>query len=177
MTEPDARLKISDRPQVIFKGPRGEVEIEAQADTGADRTTIDHMVAKKIGAGPVEKVVQVNGTNRRVVVPVQIELAGEELSVLASISDRRGSEYREGERKPETDAHLDRPVLNSSACTWDGTTRLTQTRGFRNEYRQNPRRVSIQVHQRALVNRWTVSASTVRTSGMKRETADVHVED
>jgi hypothetical protein len=30
---------------------------------------------------------------------------------------------------------------------------------------------------RALVNRWIASASTVRTSGMKRETADVHVED
>ncbi|QDX39494.1 hypothetical protein FQU85_00865 (plasmid) [Salarchaeum sp. JOR-1] len=29
----------------------------------------------------------------------------------------------------------------------------------------------------ALVNRWTASASTVRTSGMKRETADAYVED
>ena len=30
---------------------------------------------------------------------------------------------------------------------------------------------------KALVNRWIAAASTVRTSGMKRETADVHVED
>jgi len=29
----------------------------------------------------------------------------------------------------------------------------------------------------ALVNRWTASVSTVRTSGMKREIADVYVED
>ena len=31
--------------------------------------------------------------------------------------------------------------------------------------------------QSALVNRWTASVSTVRTSGMKREIADVYVED
>lgn len=33
------------------------------------------------------------------------------------------------------------------------------------------------IHSLALVNRWTASVSTVRTSGMKREIADVYVED
>lgn len=95
---------------VTFKGPDGSTEVKAKADTGADRTTIDHMVAKQIGAGPVEKVVQINQTERRVVVPVVVELAGIEFAASASLSDRRGLDYPDS-RKKSTDALLGEPLL------------------------------------------------------------------
>jgi hypothetical protein len=110
MSKPANRPKIPKRVSVTFKGPDGSEVVEAKADTGADRTTIDHIVAKKIGAGPVEKVVQVNQTERRVVVPVVVELAGIELAVSASVSDRRGLEYPDS-RKKSTDALLGEPLL------------------------------------------------------------------
>ncbi|WP_255197761.1 aspartyl protease family protein [Halorarius litoreus] len=111
MTESEERLKISGRPEVVFKGPEGEVTVEAKADTGADRTTIDPTIASKIGAGPIQKVVQVNGAERRCVVPVVVEIEGRQLAINASISDRRGPNYAEGQRKKSTDALLGEAVL------------------------------------------------------------------
>ena len=110
MANPNSRPKISDRPTVIFKGPNGEIEVEAKADVGADRTTIDHKIAKKIGAGPIQKVVKVDDS-RRCVVPVVVEINGHELAIDASISDRRGPNYTNGEQKRETDALLGNPIL------------------------------------------------------------------
>lgn len=110
MSQPETRAKVPKRVSAAFKGPDGSTEIEAKADTGADRTTIDHSIASKVGAGPIEKVVQVNQTDRRVVVLILIKLAGTELAVSASVSDRRGLDYRDS-RKKSTDALLGEPLL------------------------------------------------------------------
>lgn len=106
---PDNRIEISDRPMVTFKGPHGTMEVEAKADTGADRTTIDHTIASKIGAGPVQKIVKV-ADERRVVVPVLVEFDEIEVPANVSVSDRRGPNYG-GQRDKSTDALLGNPLL------------------------------------------------------------------
>jgi len=117
---PDERVKISDRPMVTFKGPGGSMEIKAKADTGAARTTIDHRIASKIGAGPIEKIVQVDD-ERRPVVPVMVKFSDIEVPANVSLSDRRGPNYP-GEQKMETDALLGNSLLELCGvyCNKDG---------------------------------------------------------
>jgi len=106
---PEDRGEISDRPEVTFKGPKGEMDVVAKADIGADRTVIDHRVARNIGAGPIQKIVTVDD-ERRPVVPVVVECNDFEIAVNASISDRRGPGYP-GEQEKETNALLGNPLL------------------------------------------------------------------
>jgi len=113
----DAKPEIEDRPkipdqlEVTFRGPGGETNVMVKSDVGADRTCIDFKVGKKIGAGPIQKVVIVNGEERRPVVPLTVEVKGILFHVNASLTDRRGPDYKDGDRKRSTDGILGNPVL------------------------------------------------------------------
>jgi len=96
--------EITQREEVVFKGMNGKTTVEAKADVGADRTTIDHKVAGRIGAGPVVSSVKVNGEDRRPVVKVWVELKGVEELMEVSLSNR------EDKRTP---ALLGKPFLQN----------------------------------------------------------------
>ncbi|MFC4248148.1 hypothetical protein ACFOZ7_14595 [Natribaculum luteum] len=94
--------EISQKEQVTFKGMNGKTTVTAKADVGADRTTIDHKVAARIGAGPVVSSVKVNGSDRRPVAKVWVELKDVEKLVEVSLSDRE---------EKSTEALLGKPFL------------------------------------------------------------------
>jgi predicted aspartyl protease len=82
--------ELNQYNQVTFKGQTGKVTVETKTDTGADRTSIDHKVASKIGAGPVTTSVLVNDEYRRSVAKVWVEYEDFEKQIDVSISDRKG---------------------------------------------------------------------------------------
>jgi hypothetical protein len=72
----------------------GKTTVEAKADVAADRTTIDHKIAARIGAGPVVSSVKVNGEDRRPVAKAWVELNGVEVLLEVSLSDREDKNPR-----------------------------------------------------------------------------------
>lgn len=95
---------ITHEPEITLKGTTGKTTVTAKADVGADRTTIDHKVAARIGAGPVVSSVKVNGADRRPVVRCWVECNDVEELLEVSLSDRSDR---------STDALLGKPFLQN----------------------------------------------------------------
>jgi len=81
-------IELDSRERVTFRGQSGKTTIEAKVDSGAARTSIDHKIAARIGAGPVTSSVVVNGEHRRPVATVWVEVGGFDEQLAVSLSDR-----------------------------------------------------------------------------------------
>lgn len=82
-------MALAGTEKVTFKVNRGKTTITCKIDTQAQRTTIDHKIAARIGAGPVTTSVVVNGEDRRPVAKAWVEFKDFESIVEVSLSDRK----------------------------------------------------------------------------------------
>jgi hypothetical protein len=83
---------------VTVKGSKGEKEIKAKVDTGADRTCVDADLAADVGLGPINDTIKVKSSlsgqsQRRLVVEAEIIVRGESHKVSVSIGDRSNMKY------------------------------------------------------------------------------------
>jgi hypothetical protein len=82
--------ELSSNEKVTFKGMNGKTTVDTKVDSGAARTSIDHKLAGKIGAGPVVSSVKItNLDERRSVVKVWVEVKDIEKQLEVSLSDRQ----------------------------------------------------------------------------------------
>ncbi|WP_162991618.1 hypothetical protein [Halostella salina] len=82
-------MALAGTEEVTFKGHTGKTTITCKIDTQAQRTTIDHKIAARVGPGPVTTSVIVNGEDRRPVAKVWVEFKDFEEIVEVSLSDRK----------------------------------------------------------------------------------------
>jgi RimK family alpha-L-glutamate ligase len=96
----DENINIMDFiTEVVVRGTRGYQSVEAKADTGASRTSIDMKLAAKIGAGPILDTAKVRTGNdkegrSRPLVDIVIGVKGRQHTVTASVEDRSHMEYQ-----------------------------------------------------------------------------------
>ena len=96
----DENVNIMDFiTEVVVRGTRGYQSVEAKADTGASRTSIDMKLAAKIGAGPILDTTKVRTSNdkegkSRPLVDIVIGVKGRQHTVTASVEDRSHMEYQ-----------------------------------------------------------------------------------
>lgn len=103
-------VALDSRERVTFRGITGKTTVETRVDSGAARTSIDHRVARRVGAGPVVSSVTVNGEDRRSVATVWVQVRDFDERLPVSLSDRAGK---------DTDALLARDVLGHDGVTVD----------------------------------------------------------
>lgn len=82
-----------------MKGPGGEEKVRAKVDTGADRTTIDKVLADKLKLGPtISKIVlKASAAGQRVERPVvnaSITIADKTFDLRVGVADRSQMRYR-----------------------------------------------------------------------------------
>jgi RimK family alpha-L-glutamate ligase len=83
---------------IIVNGKRATTTVEAKADTGAARTSIDIDVASEVGAGPIRSSAQVKSGSRksskkRPLVDIDVAVCGLWKTVTASVEDRGHMSY------------------------------------------------------------------------------------
>ncbi|MFQ5919941.1 MAG: retroviral-like aspartic protease family protein, partial [Thermoplasmata archaeon] len=97
-------VKANDRTivpivcSVVLIGERGEEEVDAKVDTGANRTSVDTDLAARVGLGPVTDTVKVRAASSaqaevRPLVEARIQLVGKEFMLPVSIADRGDMNY------------------------------------------------------------------------------------
>lgn len=89
-----ATIGFTEPVKVI--GNDGIVNDIAKADTGAKRTSIDRTLAETIDASPVIETTTVrssNGKQERPIVPVGIQVCGENYILEVSVTDRSHMDY------------------------------------------------------------------------------------
>ena len=82
---------LGAREQVTVIGEYDRVEADARIDTGATRTQVDRELACAIGAGPLVGAATFRGSNgatERLIVEVEVTIAGNTHAVEASVADR-----------------------------------------------------------------------------------------
>ena len=84
---------------VLVRGPRGSLPVRAKVDTGAERTTLDTRLARRLGLGPVVGHVRIRSAaadvpELRDIVRASIVIAGRAFRVHLAITDRRDMRYR-----------------------------------------------------------------------------------
>lgn len=89
--------EIGYTEEVTVIGQMGSVSIEAKADTGADRTSIDMDIAAEIGAGPIVETTitrSAKHTRKRVLARIKVRIRNETYEVNAAIEDRSNLTYK-----------------------------------------------------------------------------------
>lgn len=84
--------------RVTIKGPGGEESVKAKVDTGADRTTVDRVLAAKLKLGPTGSKVFVKTfdgghTLERPLVNAVITLKGKTFKLKVGVEDRSRRRY------------------------------------------------------------------------------------
>ncbi len=82
----------------MVKGPGGEETVRAKIDTGADRTTIDKVLAERLKLGPAlsRVTIKASAAGQRVERPVvnaSITIAGKTYDLKVGIADRSQMRY------------------------------------------------------------------------------------
>ena len=85
--------------EVVVRGTRGYENVEAKADTGAARTSIDMKLAARIGAGPIRDTTLVRTGNEREgrarpLVDIVVGIRGTQHTITASVEDRSHMDYQ-----------------------------------------------------------------------------------
>ena len=98
--EYDGNINIVDYiTEVVVRGTRGYENVEAKADTGAARTSIDMKLAARIGAGPIRDTTLVRTGNERdgrarPLVDIVVGIRGTQHTITASVEDRSHMDYQ-----------------------------------------------------------------------------------
>lgn len=98
--EYDGNINIVDYiTEVVVRGTRGYENVEAKADTGAARTSIDMKLAARIGAGPIRDTTLVRTGNEREgrarpLVDIVVGIRGTQHTITASVEDRSHMDYQ-----------------------------------------------------------------------------------
>jgi hypothetical protein len=84
--------------RVIVGGPAGEESVRAKVDTGADRTTIDEVLAARLKLVPTGSVVTIKASaaGRRVerpLVSATVTMAGRSFNLRVGVADRSQMRY------------------------------------------------------------------------------------
>jgi len=84
--------------RVLVAGPGGEESVKAKVDTGADRTTVDKVLAGRLGLVPTGSKVAVKasaGGNKveRPLVNAAVTLAGKRFNLRVGVADRSQMRY------------------------------------------------------------------------------------
>ena len=84
--------------RVVVTGPGGEESVRAKVDTGADRTTVDKVLAGRLGLVPTGSKVSVKasaGGNKveRPLVNAAVTLAGKRFNLRVGVADRSQMRY------------------------------------------------------------------------------------
>ncbi len=91
-------MKLNRIENVVVKSDSKSVELEAKIDTGADRTSIDKSLVKKLGIKPLNKTKEVHsasgGTKVRKLVKIKFLLKDEWRASVANIADRKHMTYK-----------------------------------------------------------------------------------
>ncbi len=85
--------------KIIVKGPGGEEKVRAKIDTGADRTTVDKILAEQLKLGPALSRVTIKASAagqkvERPVVDATITIAGRTYELKVGVADRSQMRYR-----------------------------------------------------------------------------------
>ena len=98
--EYDENINIVDYiTEAVVRGTRGYENVEAKADTGASRTSIDMKLAARIGAGPIRDTTLVRTGNEREgrarpLVDIVVGIRGTQHTITASVEDRSHMDYQ-----------------------------------------------------------------------------------
>tara|TARA_A100001037_G_scaffold304138_1_gene340000 strand:- start:4828 stop:6132 length:1305 start_codon:yes stop_codon:yes gene_type:complete len=96
----DGNINIVDYiTEVVVRGTRGYENVDAKADTGAARTSIDMKLAARIGAGPILDTTLVRTGNQkegraRPLVDIVVGIKGTQHTITASVEDRSHMDYQ-----------------------------------------------------------------------------------
>lgn len=85
--------------KITVRGPGGEERVRAKIDTGADRTTVDKVLAEQLKLGPALSriTIRASAAGQRVERPVvnaTIIIAGKTYELKVGIADRSQMRYR-----------------------------------------------------------------------------------
>ncbi len=85
--------------KITVRGPGGEERVRAKIDTGADRTTVDKVLAEQLKLGPALSriTIRASAAGQRVERPVvnaTITIAGKTYELKVGIADRSQMRYR-----------------------------------------------------------------------------------
>ena len=85
--------------KIIVKGPGGEEKVRAKIDTGADRTTVDKILAEQLKLGPALSRITIKASAagqkvERPVVDATITIAGKTYELKVGVADRSQMRYR-----------------------------------------------------------------------------------
>ncbi len=85
--------------RVIVRGPGGEEKVRAKIDTGADRTTVDKILADRLELGPAVSRVTIKASAagqkvERPVVDASIVISGRVYELKVGVADRSQMKYR-----------------------------------------------------------------------------------
>lgn len=85
--------------KITVRGPGGEERVRAKIDTGADRTTVDKVLAEQLRLGPALSriTIRASAAGQRVERPVvnaTITIAGKTYELKVGIADRSQMRYR-----------------------------------------------------------------------------------
>lgn len=85
--------------RVIVRGPGGEEKVRAKIDTGADRTTVDKILADRLKLGPAVSRVTIKASAagqkvERPVVNASIVISGRVYELKVGVADRSQMKYR-----------------------------------------------------------------------------------
>jgi hypothetical protein len=97
MTKKKIIIGLIDK--VTIKGKKGSATKNALFDTGATRTSVDMVLAAKVGLGPIVKAVKVKaasnpkGEKRRIVAVAYIKIKNKTVRAEVSVEDRTNLPY------------------------------------------------------------------------------------
>ena len=85
--------------RIVVRGPGGEEKVRAKIDTGADRTTVDEVLADRLRLGPAVSTVTIKASAagqkvERPVVIASIIISGRIYEVRVGVADRSQMRYR-----------------------------------------------------------------------------------
>jgi hypothetical protein len=81
---------------VVLRGEKGKATLTARIDTGATKSSIDLMIAAKLGLGPVvdsKLIKSAYGVKLRPVVRADVEICGRVIQAKFTLADRNHMKY------------------------------------------------------------------------------------
>lgn len=83
--------------KVVLKSKNKTTEVIAKVDTGAVKSSIDSKLASELKLGPIvgSRIIKnTHGSSVRVVIQINIVIAGEELKAKFTVADRKRMKYK-----------------------------------------------------------------------------------
>jgi len=96
--EADQKRVVRLVQRVVVAGPGGEESVRAKVDTGADRTTVDKVLAARLRLVPTGSKVAVKASAagkkvERPLVNAAVTLAGKRFNLMVGVADRSQMRY------------------------------------------------------------------------------------